>query len=329
MAEEHILEFERPIHELEHKISEMKKHNKRGPKVHTDIETMERHLAELKKKVYSELSAWEKTSLARHPHRPFTLDYVNLLFTDFLELHGDRRFADDAAIVAGFATLDGLKTLVIGHQKGRDIKENMRRNFGSANPEGYRKAMRLMLLAEKFGLPVITFIDTQGAYPGIGPEERGQAEAIAYNLEKMSSLKVPIVSVVIGEGGSGGALGIAVADAVLMLENSIYSVISPEGCASILWKDSGKAAQAAEAMSITADKLFKLGVIDSVIKEPLGGAHRDVAATAAGVKAEILRFLAPLRAMPVEQLLKERYSKFRRMGEFIENGKVVSSKRPS
>jgi acetyl-CoA carboxylase carboxyl transferase subunit alpha len=219
--------------------------------------------------------------------------------------------------------------MLIGQQKGRDIKENMRRNFGSANPEGYRKALRLMLLAEKFGLPVITLIDTQGAYPGIGPEERGQAEAIAYNLEKMSSLKVPIISVIIGEGGSGGALGIAVADAVLMLENSIYSVISPEGCASILWKDSSKAAQAAEAMSITADKLYKLGVIDAIIKEPLGGAHRDFKFTAENVKAELLKYLTRLRAKSVGELLKDRYDKFRVMGEFIENGKVVSSKRPS
>jgi len=329
MAEEHILEFERPIYELEHRIGEMKKHNKRGPKVHTDIEILEKQLAELKKKVYSELSAWEKTALARHPHRPYTLDYVSAIFTDFIELHGDRRFADDPAIVGGFACLDGMRTMIIGHQKGRDIKENMRRNFGSAHPEGYRKALRLMQLAEKFGLPVVTFVDTQGAYPGIGAEERGQAEAIAFNLEKMSSLRTPILTVIIGEGGSGGALGIAVADAVLMLENSIYSVISPEGCASILWKDSSKAAQAAEAMSITADKLFRLGVIDSIIKEPLGGAHRDVPFTAVNVKNEILKFLNPLLGRPVEQLLRDRYHKFRVMGEFIENGKVVTSKRPS
>jgi acetyl-CoA carboxylase carboxyl transferase subunit alpha len=329
MAEEHILEFERPIYDLEHRIGDMKKHNKRGPKVHTDIERMEKDLTELKKKIYSELTAWEKTALARHPHRPYSLDYIGFIFKDFVELHGDRRFADDAAVVAGFATFEGVKVMLIGQQKGRDIKENMRRNFGSANPEGYRKALRLMLLAEKFGLPVITLIDTQGAYPGIGPEERGQAEAIAYNLEKMSSLKVPIISVIIGEGGSGGALGIAVADAVLMLENSIYSVISPEGCASILWKDSSKAAQAAEAMSITADKLYKLGVIDAIIKEPLGGAHRDFKFTAENVKAELLKYLTRLRAKSVGELLKDRYDKFRVMGEFIENGKVVSSKRPS
>jgi len=326
MSEEHFLDFEKPIVEVEHKINELKKHLKRKPQLEEEIVRLEKYLDELKNKIYLNLSPWEKTQLARHPKRPFTLDYVKGIFSDFIELHGDRRFSDDKAIITGFATFERYKVMIVGHQKGRDIKENIMRNFGSANPEGYRKALRCMKLAEKFNLPVITFVDTQGAYPGIGPEERGQAEAIAYNLQKMSSLKTPIITVIIGEGGSGGALGIAVADIVLMLENSIYSVISPEGCAAILWKDSSKAAEAAKSLAITADRLLSLGLIDKIVPEPLGGAHKDFSLMMENLKKVLRESLDSLCAKDIDSILKDRYNKFRRMGEFYEGGKLVSSR---
>jgi acetyl-CoA carboxylase carboxyl transferase subunit alpha len=328
MSDEHILDFERPIFELKHKIDDLKhvskKHNKL--KAEKEIDSLEKKLLTLKQGIYSKLRPWEKTAIARHPHRPYMLDYVNLIFKDFIELHGDRRFADDNALIGGFATLEDRNVMVIGHQKGRDLRENMRRNFGSANPEGYRKALRLMQLAEKFHLPVITFVDTSGAFCGIGPEERGQGEAIAFNLQKMSSLKTPIITFITGEGGSGGALGIAVADKVMMLENSVYSVISPEGCAAILWHDSAKAPDAADAMNITADKLFRLGVIDTIIKEPLGGAHNDFETTARNLKTELLKTLKILTRKPASLLVAERYRRFRRLGEYFDNRRLVSSR---
>ena len=328
MSERVIFEFEKPLYELEDQIEKLKKSGVKNKSLNVDseVKALEKKLAKLQKDIYAKLSSWEKTQVARHPERPYTLNYIDLLFTDFVELHGDRRFSDDEAIVGGFAKLDGLKVMVIGHQKGRDLKDNIKRNYGMANPEGYRKAMRLMFLAEKFKLPIITFVDTPGAYPGLGGEERGQAEAIAYNLEKMSSLRVPTITVVIGEGGSGGALGLAVTNIILMLENSIYSVISPEGCASILWKDATKANEAANAMGITADRLYKLGIIDEIIKEPLGGAHRNYEETAENVKNAILKNLKKLRKQSSETLANNRYKKFRKMGEFFDKGKLVSSK---
>ena len=328
MSERVIFDFEKPLYELEDQIEKLKKSAEKNKKlnVNSEVKALEKKLAKLQKDIYAKLSSWEKTQIARHPKRPYTLDYIDLLFTDFVELHGDRRFSDDEAIVGGFAKLDGLKVMVIGHQKGRDLKDNMRRNYGMANPEGYRKAMRLMFLAEKFKLPIITFVDTPGAYPGLGGEERGQAEAIAYNLEKMSSLRVPTISVIIGEGGSGGALGIAVTNVVLMLENSIYSVISPEGCASILWKDATKANEAANAMGITADRLYKLGVVDEIIKEPLGGAHRNYEKTAENVKNAIVKNLKKMKNQSADTLVNNRYKKFRKLGEFFDKGKLVTSK---
>jgi acetyl-CoA carboxylase carboxyl transferase subunit alpha len=256
--------------------------------------------------------------LARHPKRPYTLDYINAIFTDFSELHGDRLYAEDRAVVGGFAKFNGLKVMVIGTQKGRDTKENIRRNFGSAHPEGYRKALRLMQLAGKFGLPVLTFIDTAGAYPGIGAEERHIAEAIAINLREMMVLETPIIASVLGEGGSGGALGIGVADRVLILENAYYSVISPEGCAAILWKDRSASAKAAEALKITAKDLFEFKLVDEIIPEPLGGAHIDPATTMANLKEALARHLEQLRQLPVEELLRQRYAKFRSFGHFLE-----------
>jgi len=328
-VEEHILEFEKPIYDLKQKIEDLRKSTKKTGKIDIEKETalLEEKISELRAKIYSDLKPWEKMQVARHPQRPFMLDYINLVFTDFIELHGDRRFSDDMAIVGGFATLEGKRVMVIGHQRGRDVKENIKRNFGQANPEGYRKALRLMEMAEKFKLPVITFIDTQGAYPGLGGEERGQAEAIAYNLKRMSSLRTPIITIVIGEGGSGGALGIAVSDVVMMLEHSIYSVISPEGCAAILWNDSTKSHEAAEALKITSDKLLAMGVIDAIIPEPVGGAHIDQETTAKNVKAYILSNLKKLSRLPAGVLTRQRYRKFRRLGEFFDKGRLVTSKK--
>lgn len=262
------------------------------------------------------ITAWQRIQLARHPKRPYTLDYINNIMTDFIELHGDRCFGDDKAIVGGFAKLQGRALLVIGHQKGRDTKENLMRNFGSAHPEGYRKAIRLMKLAERFSVPIVVFIDTPGAYPGIGAEERGQAYSIAYNIREMSRIAVPIIVFVIGEGGSGGALGIGVGDRICVLENAYYSVISPEGCAAILWKDQSKASFAAEALKLTAQDLLSFGIIDEIIEEPEGGAHNDPAKIAGRLKEVILKYLDELVSIPVEELLKLRFEKFRKIGVF-------------
>ena len=312
------LDFERPILELERKIEELKalSHDKKGLNVSDEISRFERKLAQARKEVYSSLTPWQRVQLARHPKRPYTLDYVTMLMTGFVELHGDRLFGDDKAIVGGFAMLDGRKVLVLGHQKGRDTKENLMRNFGSAHPEGYRKALRLMQMAEKFRVPIVIFIDTPGAYPGVGAEERGQSQAIALNLREMARLTVPIVCVVIGEGGSGGALGIGVGDRIAVLENAYYSVISPEGCAAILWKDRAKAPEAASALRMTAPGLLELGLIDDVVKEPLGGAHRDPAAAAENLHAVITRHLTALEGIAPQDLPRLRFEKYRKIGAF-------------
>jgi acetyl-CoA carboxylase carboxyl transferase subunit alpha len=272
----------------------------------------------MREEIFSNLTNWQITQIARHINRPFTMDYINLIFTDFVELRGDRNFGDDHAIVGGPARLDGEPVMVIGHQKGRDTKEKVFRNFGMPNPEGYRKALRLMEMAERFKLPVLTFVDTPGAFPGIGAEERGQAEAVARNLREMSRLTVPIIVTITGEGGSGGALAIAVGDRILMLEYSIYSVISPEGCAAILWSDGSKGETAAEALKLTAKNLKELGVIDEIVKEPIGGAHGDHKAMAASLKKAIIRNLNDLKQLPAERLVEERYRKFRSMSRFME-----------
>jgi acetyl-CoA carboxylase carboxyl transferase subunit alpha len=289
-----------------------------GINLEEEVARIEQKIAETSKQIFSSLSAWQRVQMARHPKRPFTLDYFKNTFSDFSELHGDRLFAEDRAVVGGFALLDTHRVLVIGTQKGRDTKENIQRNFGSAHPEGYRKALRLMRLADKFGLPVVTLIDTAGAYPGIGAEERHIAEAIAVNLREMMMLSVPIIAVVIGEGGSGGALGIGVADRVLILENAYYSVISPEGCAAILWKDRAAASKAAEALKITAKDLLELGLADEVVPEPLGGAHNDPTTTAATLKRHLLQNLEQLKKFTPEERLKLRYKKFRAHGHFVE-----------
>ncbi len=309
------LDFEKPIIEFQKKIEELKRFAA-DKKIDLSVEVrrMQDELARLKKDTYNNLSAWQRVQLARHPQRPYTLDYINMIMSDFIELHGDRSFADDKAIVCGFAKIDNQKIMVIGHQKGRDIKENIKRNFGCAHPEGYRKALRVMQLAEKFDLSIVIFIDTPGAYPGIGAEERGQAQAIAFNLREMMSITVPIVAIVIGEGGSGGALGIGVADKVCVLENAYYSVISPEGCAAILWKNGSKAPEAAEVLKLTAQDLLKLGIIDEIIPEPLGGAHWGPEETAQGIKESINRNLKELKALTENELLKSRYKKFRDIG---------------
>jgi acetyl-CoA carboxylase carboxyl transferase subunit alpha len=309
------LDFEKPIAELEKKIQELRTFiSDKKIDLSSEVKRLEDKLDHLKKDTYTNLSAWQRVQLARHPLRPYTLDYINLFMTDFIEIHGDRLFADDKAIVCGLAKLDKYKIAVIGHQKGRDTKENLKRNFGCAHPEGYRKALRVMQLAEEFGLPVVVFIDTPGAYPGIGAEERGQSHAIALNLREMSSISTPIISIVIGEGGSGGALGVGVTDRICILENSYYSVISPEGCAAILWKDGSKAPLAAEVLKLTGDDLLNLKIIDEVIPEPLGGAHRDPQKTALNLKESILKNLKELKAIDKDELLKLRYKKFRSMG---------------
>jgi acetyl-CoA carboxylase carboxyl transferase subunit alpha len=317
----HQLDFEKPIIELQNKLDELRKH----PETHSldisfeeEIRLIEKKLAETRQQIFSNLTAWERVQLARHPKRPYTLDYLRTTFADFRELHGDRLFAEDRAVVGGFARLGEHRVAVIGTQKGRDTKENILRNFGSAHPEGYRKALRLMKLADKFGLPIITLIDTAGAYPGIGAEERHIAEAIAVNLREMTLLEVPIIAAVIGEGGSGGALGIGVADRVLILENAYYSVISPEGCAAILWKDRAAAPKAAEALRITARDLLELKLVDEIIPEPLGGAHIDPAKTAENLKTHLLKHLEELLALPAAERLKKRYQKFRAHGHFLE-----------
>ena len=314
------LEFEKPILEIEKKIEELKNFTSYeridlGP----EIKKLQNKLEEVKKDIYENLTPWQRIQIARHPQRPYTLDYINAIMEDFIEFHGDRTFGDDKAIIGGLARIDGQKILVIGHQKGRNIKQQVERNFGCAHPEGYRKALRLMKMAEKFNIPVISFIDTPGAYPGIGAEERGQAEAIATNLKEMSVLEVPIIVIVIGEGGSGGALGIGVGDRICVLENAYYSVISPEGCSAILWKKEGSAEQAAEALKLTAKDLLNLGIIDEVVSEPLGGAHKNYEETAANVKEVILRYLNELKKMDKKELVRQRYQKFRKIGVFKES----------
>jgi acetyl-CoA carboxylase carboxyl transferase subunit alpha len=311
------LEFEKPIVELQKKINELKRFtSEKSIDLSGEIKRLEEKLEHLRKDIYGRLTSWQRVQISRHPQRPYTLDYIQLILKDFVELHGDRSFRDDKAIVTGLAKLDGQKILVIGHQKGRDTKENLVRTFGCAHPEGYRKALRVMQMAQKFGVPVLIFIDTPGAYPGIGAEERGQAQAIAWNLKEMMGLRTPLVAVVIGEGGSGGALGVGVADRVCVLENAYYSVISPEGCAAILWKNSIKAPEAAEALKLTAQDLLKQGVIDEVIKEPLGGAHVDPEEAAKNIKASVKKHFIELMKLDKETLTAQRYEKFRNMGKF-------------
>ena len=311
--------FEKDIAELEGQIDALQRLAKEHDMdVGPQVRKLERKLEKLRQDAYRNLTAVERVQLARHPKRPFTLDYVSSAFTDFMELHGDRAFRDDDAIVGGWARLNGESVMVIGHQKGRDMKENLHRNFGMPHPEGYRKALRLMRLAEKFGRPIVTLIDTPGAYPGIGAEERGQAEAIARNLLEMSRLRVPVVAVVIGEGGSGGALALGVADRILMLENAIYSVISPEGCAAILWKTSAAKDKAAEALKLTASDLKRLEVIDEVVPEPLGGAHTDLEQAGTALRDAVARALAELAGLDVDTLRRQRWSKFERMGAWRE-----------
>lgn len=309
------LDFEKPIIALEKKIQELKGFvSEKKIDLSAEVERLEEKLERLKKDTYGNLIPWQRVQIARHPQRPYTLDYINMLMSDFVELHGDRSFSDDQAIIGGFAKLDKRKIVVIGHQKGRDTKENLRRNFGCAHPEGYRKALRFMQLAEKFNLPIVIFIDTPGAYPGVGAEERGQAQAIAFNLREMISIAVPIVAIIIGEGGSGGALGIGIADRVCVLENAYYSVISPEGCAAILWKNGSKAPEAAQALKLTAQDLLKMGIIDEVVPEPLGGAHTNPERMGQILKETINRNLQELNVLKKEELLKSRYKKFRTIG---------------
>ncbi len=313
------LDFEQPIAELEAKIEELRLIGfDHEINVSEEIARLEEKSRSLTESIFSALSPWQISQLSRHPLRPYTLDYIDFIFDDFNELRGDRHYADDPAIVGGLARFDGQPVMVIGHYKGRDTKEKIHRNFGMPRPEGYRKALRLMKMAERFGLPVFCFIDTPGAYPGIGAEERGQSEAIARNLFEMSKLQVPVICTVIGEGGSGGALAIGVGDRLLMLEYSTYSVISPEGCASILWKSADKAEQAAEAMAITSEKLEELGLIDSVIKEPLGGAHRDVKQAAASLKEKLQEQLQEITKSPIDELLEKRYERLMSYGVYLE-----------
>lgn len=313
------LDFEQPIAELETKIEELRYvQDDSAVDISEEIDRLQKKNLGLTKEIYSKLNAWQISQVARHPQRPYTLDYIQHLFTDFEEMHGDRAFADDHAIVGGLARFNGQSVMVIGHQKGRDTKDKIFRNFGMPRPEGYRKALRLMRLAEKFNLPIFTFIDTPGAYPGIGAEERGQSEAIGHNLYVMAELKVPVVCTVIGEGGSGGALAIAVGDMLLMLQYSTYSVISPEGCASILWKSAEKASEAAETLGITATRLKTLGLVDRVVNEPLGGAHRDYPAMMKTLKSALQDALGQVQGKPVDVMLKARYERLMNYGKFKE-----------
>jgi acetyl-CoA carboxylase carboxyl transferase subunit alpha len=324
----HQLDFEKPISDLQRKLEELKKHPEThtlGVNIEEEIAQIEKKIEETRRQIFSNLTAWQRVQLARHPRRPYTMDYLRMAFADFHELHGDRLFAEDRAMVGGFARLEHHLVMVIGTQKGRETKENIRRNFGSAHPEGYRKALRLMCLADKFGLPIISLIDTAGAYPGIGAEERHIAEAIAVNLREMMLMEVPIIAVVIGEGGSGGALGIGVADRVLIMENAYYSVISPEGCASILWKDRSVAPKAAEALKITASDLLQLGLADEVIPEPLGGAHNDLEAAAQTLKKHLLVHLEALLQVNGPDRLRQRYAKFRALGHYQEKAPPAAS----
>ena len=312
-----ILDFEKPIIELEKKIEEMRKYEGQL-NISDEIKTLEEKVHQLKKNIYNDLTRWQRVQLARHPERPYTLDYIYMITENFVELHGDRLFKDDKAIVGGLAMLDGQKVMIIGHQKGRDTKSNVYRNFGMSNPEGYRKALRLMKLAEKFKIPVITMLDTPGAYPGIEAEERGQAEAIARNLLEMSRLRVPIIVTIIGEGASGGALGIGIGDRVLMLQNTWYSVISPESCSSILWRSWEYKETAAEALKLTAEDLLEQGIIDRIVPEPLGGAHKDHLQIASTLKSVLKEELSLLMKIKPEKLIQNRLEKFAKMGMYVE-----------
>jgi len=322
-----VLDFEKPIYELEKKIAELKHLSTNGNlNLQNEVRKLEGRLEHLKRETYMNLTPWQRVQIARHPQRPYTMDYIQFIFTDFLEVHGDRTFADDKALVGGLAKLEGQPFVVMGHQKGRDAKENIMRNFGSAHPEGYRKALRLMRLAEQFKIPIVAFIDTPGAYPGIGAEERGQAYTIAVNIRDMARISVPIIVFVIGEGGSGGALGIGVGDRVLVLENAYYSVISPEGCAAILWKDRTKAPEAAQSLRLTAKDLMELRLIDEIVREPLGGAHKNPALMAETVKAAIKKHWREVHSADSKGLVERRYDKFRMMGVFEDLEKVALKK---
>ncbi|MBA2722246.1 MAG: acetyl-CoA carboxylase carboxyltransferase subunit alpha [Methylibium sp.] len=319
MSKKHFLEFEQPIAELESKIDELRYvQNESAVDISEEINRLSKKSLQLTKEVYAQLTPWQVTQIARHPQRPYTLDYINEVFTEFQELHGDRSFADDQSIVGGLARFNGQACMVLGHQKGRDTKERAARNFGMSRPEGYRKALRLLELAEKFGLPVFTFVDTPGAYPGIGAEERGQSEAIGHNIFVMAGLEVPIITTIIGEGGSGGALAIGVGDQVLMLQYSVYSVISPEGCASILWKTAERASDAAEAMGITAHRLKALGLIDKIVSEPVGGAHRDPLQMAAYLKRALGDALRQVVDLKPQELLDKRYARLKSYGRYTD-----------
>lgn len=314
-----VLDFEKPVFELETKIKELREFGSgEDVELGSALENLEKKLAQMKNKLYKNLTVWQRVQIARHPDRPYTLDYINMIMTDFIEIHGDRMFADDFALVAGFAKLDGVKVVVMGHQKGRETNEKLKRNFGCAHPEGYRKAIRVMQMAEKFGLPIIIFIDTPGAYPGLGAEERGQAQAIASNLRDMARIKTPIIATVIGEGGSGGALGIGVADKVCILQHAYYSVISPEGCASILWRNATRAPDAAVALKINGEDLIGFGIVDEIIPEPQGGAHKDPNTMAVDLKVVLSKYLKELSSFSGEEIIETRYERFRRIGEFVE-----------
>jgi acetyl-CoA carboxylase carboxyl transferase subunit alpha len=322
------LEFEKPIFDLERRLQDLKAHSdKHDVDLDSAIATIEAKLRDTRRQVYGKLTAWQRVQIARHTQRPFALDYIERCFTDWSELHGDRRFADDRAMPCGLAMFDGQRCVVITHQKGRNTKENVMRNFGCAHPEGYRKALRLMRLGEKFRMPIISLIDTPGAYPGIGSEERHISEAIAVNLREMITLRTRIIAAVIGEGGSGGALGIGVADRVLILEDAYYSVISPEACSAILWRDRRHAAEAAEALKLTAQDLLKLNVVDEIVPEPEGGAHRDYDTAAKNLDSALRRNLAQISKVPVDELLKQRYEKFRRLGSFTGDKTATASTR--
>src|SRR5437899_2347040 len=322
------LDFEKPIFDLERRLQDLKTHSdKHDVDLDSAVAAIEAKLRDTRRQVYGNLTAWQRVQIARHTQRPFALDYIERCFTDWSELHGDRRFADDRAMPCGLAMFDGQRCVVITHQKGRNTKENVMRNFGCAHPEGYRKALRVMWLGEKFRMPIISLIDTPGAYPGIGSEERHISEAIAVNLREMIRLRVPIIAAVVGEGGSGGALGIGVADRVLILENAYYSVISPEACSAILWRDRRHAAEAAEALKLTAQDLLKLGVVDEIIPEPEGGAHRDHDLAAANLGSALRQNLQRVTETSIEQLLKKRYEKFRGLGNFAEGKSTAASTR--
>jgi acetyl-CoA carboxylase carboxyl transferase subunit alpha len=323
------LDFEKPVLELERRLQDLKNHSdEHDVDLDSAVKAVEGKLRETRRQIYSNLTAWQRVQIARHVQRPFALDYIERCFTNWIELHGDRRFADDKAMPSGLAMLGTQRCMVIAHQKGRNTKENVMRNFGCAHPEGYRKALRLMRMGEMFGMPVISLIDTPGAFPGIGSEERHISEAIAVNLREMMRLRVPVIAAVIGEGGSGGALGIGVADRVLILENAYYSVISPEACSAILWRDRRHAAEAAEALKLTAQDLLKLDVVDEIVPEPEGGAHRDYNSVAENLSRALRRTLKHISKIPIDELLKKRYEKFRRIGIFTESKTTAASARP-